>query len=153
MGQRFTWCNNKAGRARILEKLDRCLINTTALDYIHLALVKDLSRVASDHCPILLEVFKPVEHTKNIIRYEEVWASYYGATALVKNVWMRNCKGDLTYILNLKFKRTLKTLFYWSKAKYQDLNALRDKLKNEVLEIQLDKSEGEIFFEKLQILR
>ncbi|KAI0492231.1 hypothetical protein KFK09_026500 [Dendrobium nobile] len=153
MGPRFTWCNNKKGGARILEKLDRCLINTIALDCIDIALVKHVSRVASDHCPILLEVFKPLEHTKSTIRYEEVWASYYGASALVKSVWKRNCKGDPATILNLKFKRTLKALFYWSKEKYKGLNALRDKLKDEILEIQLEESEGVLSVERLQILR
>ncbi|KAI0519689.1 hypothetical protein KFK09_007144 [Dendrobium nobile] len=85
MGPKFTWCNNKTGNARILEKLDRCLINSYALDIIHVAVVKHLSRVASDHCLILLEIFKQVEYNR-IIRYEEVWASYYGETALVKSV-------------------------------------------------------------------
>ncbi|KAI0516092.1 hypothetical protein KFK09_008764 [Dendrobium nobile] len=153
MGPRFTWCNNKSGGARILEKLDRCLINSTALDIIHLALVKHLTRVASDHCPIMLEIFKPVERFNRIIRYEEVWATYYGASTLVKNVWMRSCRGDPASVLNLKFKRTLKALFYWSKAKFKDLSMLREKLRREILEIQLEESEGDISLDKLQILR
>ncbi|XP_020706090.1 uncharacterized protein LOC110116734 [Dendrobium catenatum] len=139
MGPRFSWCN--------------FMINTIALDYIHISLVKHLLRVALDHCPILLEVFKPLEHIKNIIRYEEVWASYYGASALVKSVLRRNCKGDPASVLNVKFKRTLKALFYWSKEKYKDLNVIRDKLKDEILEIQLEESEGEISVERLHILR
>ncbi|XP_020681916.1 uncharacterized protein LOC110099172 [Dendrobium catenatum] len=75
MGPKFTWCNNKSGSARILEKLDRCLINSSALNIIHLALIKHLPHIASDHCPILLDIFKPVEFVKKDIRYEEVWAS------------------------------------------------------------------------------
>ncbi|KAI0499519.1 hypothetical protein KFK09_017723 [Dendrobium nobile] len=31
IGPKFTWCNNKSGGARILERLDRCFINTVAL--------------------------------------------------------------------------------------------------------------------------
>ncbi|XP_020697053.1 uncharacterized protein LOC110110087 [Dendrobium catenatum] len=66
MGPRFTWCNNKSESTRILEKLDRCFIISSALNIIHLALVKHLSRIASDHCPILLDIFKPVEFVKKI---------------------------------------------------------------------------------------
>ncbi|XP_020693438.1 uncharacterized protein LOC110107505 [Dendrobium catenatum] len=86
MGPRFTWCNNKSGSDRILEKLDICLINSSALDIIHLALVRHLNRIASDHCPIMLDIFKIVGSFKRDIKYEEVWASYYGATGLVKKI-------------------------------------------------------------------
>ncbi|KAI0488500.1 hypothetical protein KFK09_028334 [Dendrobium nobile] len=152
MGPKFSWCNNKTGNALILEKLDRCLINSCALDIIHVAVVKHLSRVASDHYLILLEIFKPLEFNR-VIRYEEVWASYYGATALVRNVWFRKCRGDPASVLNLKFKRTLKALYYWSKAKFKDLNVLRDKIKSKILEIQLEESEGDLSLDKLQVLR
>ncbi|KAI0496466.1 hypothetical protein KFK09_022783 [Dendrobium nobile] len=72
MGPKLTWCNNKTGNARILEKLDRCLINSCALDIIHVAVVKYLSWVASDHCPILLEIFKPLEFNR-VIRLNTWW--------------------------------------------------------------------------------
>ncbi|XP_020681098.1 uncharacterized protein LOC110098580 [Dendrobium catenatum] len=153
MGPRFTWCNNKSGSARILEKLDICLINFTALNIIHLALVKHLPRIASDHCPILLKIFKPFEFYNRDIRYEEVWASYHGAAALVKKIWMKNCMGDPASSLNLKFNRTLRTLFFWSKVKFKNLNLLQNKLKNDILEIQLEESEGWISFDRLQLLR
>ncbi|XP_020688923.1 uncharacterized protein LOC110104242 [Dendrobium catenatum] len=152
IGPKFTWCNNKIGNARILEKLDRCLINSCALDIIHVAVVKHLSRVASDHCPLLLNVFKPVEFNR-IIRYEEVWAYYFGATALVRKIWSKECRGDPASALNVKFKRTLKALYYCSKAKFKNLNSLRDKLKDEISGIQLEESDGELSADKLQVLR
>ncbi|XP_020677236.1 uncharacterized protein LOC110095870 [Dendrobium catenatum] len=153
MGPRFTWCNKKSGNAQILEKLDRCLINSSALNNINLHIVKHLSRIASDHCPILLDIYKPVENGSKDIRYEETWASYHGAVSLVKRIWLKNCLGDLPSALNLKIKRSLKGLFYWSKAKFMNLNLLRDKLKNEILEIQLEEDEGWISFDRLQLFR
>ncbi|XP_020696163.1 uncharacterized protein LOC110109436 [Dendrobium catenatum] len=153
MGPRFTWCNNKSGSARILEKLDICLINSSALNSIHLALVKHLPRIASDHCPILLDIFKPVEYIKRNIRYEEVWASYHGAATLVRKIWAKNCKGDPTSILNLKCKRALRALFFWSKVKHRNFSLLRDSLKTEILEIQLEEAKGWISSNRLQLLR
>ncbi|XP_020699436.2 uncharacterized protein LOC110111772 [Dendrobium catenatum] len=76
MGPKFTWCNNKNGGAHILEKLDRCLINTIAMNHIQITFVKHLSRVASDHCLILLEVFKPLVHSKKMIRHSSNWISH-----------------------------------------------------------------------------
>ncbi|XP_020672717.1 uncharacterized protein LOC110092487 [Dendrobium catenatum] len=120
---------------------------------IHLAIVKHLSRIASDHCPLLLDIFKPVKAVKRDNRYEETWASYHGAVALVKKIWLKNYLGDPPSALNLKLKRTLRGLFYWRKAKFMNLNLLRDKLKNENLEIQLEEDEGWISFDRLQLLR
>ncbi|XP_028557033.1 uncharacterized protein LOC114581320 [Dendrobium catenatum] len=153
MGPKYTWYNNKSGGARILEKLDRCLINSTALNAIHLAQVKHLSRIASDHCPILLEILKPLEIYSRWIRYEDVWDSYHGVAALVKKVWNKNCGIDPVTSLNLKFKRTLRALFFWSRAKFINLNLVRDKLKEEILEIQLEEAKRGLSIEKLQLLR
>ncbi|KAI0515960.1 hypothetical protein KFK09_008631 [Dendrobium nobile] len=152
-GSKFTWCNNKNDCARILEKLDRCLINSSTLNILQLAMVKHLSRIASYHCPLLLDIYKPRDKLNREIRYEETWASYHGAAALVKKIWRRNCWSDPQSALNLKLKRTLKGLFYWSKAKFLDLNSLRDKLKIEIQEIQQEEDEGWNSLERLQLLR
>ncbi|KAI0492136.1 hypothetical protein KFK09_026402 [Dendrobium nobile] len=112
LGQRFTWCNNKSGSARIFEKLDRCLINSLAMNALQVALVKHLSRIASNHCSILFEMFKSVEISKRDLRYEEVWASYHGATALVRKIWNKKSVGNPALILNWKFKKALRGLFF-----------------------------------------
>ncbi|PKU64428.1 hypothetical protein MA16_Dca018990 [Dendrobium catenatum] len=54
VGHKFTWCSNKIGSARILERLDRCLL---ALQF---TAIEHLLRVASDHYPIMMEVFKSI---------------------------------------------------------------------------------------------
>ncbi|KAI0496491.1 hypothetical protein KFK09_022808 [Dendrobium nobile] len=104
MGPKYTWCNNKSLGARILEKLDRCLINSTALNSIHIALVKHLSRIASDHCPVLLEIFKPMLVYSKEIWYEEVWATYHGAESIVQKSWYKYARNDPTSSLNVNSK-------------------------------------------------
>ncbi|XP_020685766.1 uncharacterized protein LOC110101988 [Dendrobium catenatum] len=116
-------------------------------------MVKHLSRIASDHCTILLEIFKPVVVNNKEIRYEEVWATYLGAEAIVKKSWSKYVGMDPASSLNVKFKRTLRSLFFWSKAKFKNLIFLWDKLKEEIQEVQLEEGEVGISFEKLQILR
>ncbi|XP_020694688.1 uncharacterized protein LOC110108401 [Dendrobium catenatum] len=66
-GPRFTWCNNKDGNVKILERLDRCYVNPLALKNNRLVL-RHLSRVASDHCPILLNFLEGNVFSDKIIR-------------------------------------------------------------------------------------
>ncbi|XP_028549414.1 uncharacterized protein LOC110100125 [Dendrobium catenatum] len=153
IGPKFTWCNNKTGGGRILERLDRCLINIFAMNSIHLALVKHLSRIALDHCPIFLEVFKSVVSNYKCIHFEDVWSTYHGAFAIVKNTWKMGGGSDPASSLNLKFKRTLKALFYWSTAKFKSLNVLRDSLKKEIYDLQLEEADGMLSETKLLLLR
>ncbi|XP_028554743.1 uncharacterized protein LOC114580663 [Dendrobium catenatum] len=152
-GPKFTWCNNKMGGARILEKLDRCFINSIALNCIHIARVKHLARIASDHCPILLEIIKPAEVFDRILRFEYVWTSYYGAKSVVSKYWKIGKCEDPTISLNLKFKRTLKALYFWSKANFKNLNMLRDELKIEIMELQKEEADGRISDPNLQVLK
>ncbi|KAI0496393.1 hypothetical protein KFK09_022709 [Dendrobium nobile] len=153
IGPKFTWCNNKSGGGRILKRLDRYLMNSNAMNSIQLALVKHLSCIASDHCQIILEVFKPVNSNYKDIHFEDVWASFHGATAIVEKSWKKFGGSDPASSLNLKFKRTLKALFYWSKARFNSLNALRDSLKKEIFDLQFEEVEGMLNETKLLILR
>ncbi|XP_028551766.1 uncharacterized protein LOC114579910 [Dendrobium catenatum] len=56
LGPRFTWCNNKVGGECILERLDRCYLNSMAIGFSQLMVVQYLTRIASDNCPILLNL-------------------------------------------------------------------------------------------------
>ncbi|XP_020680604.1 uncharacterized protein LOC110098201 [Dendrobium catenatum] len=71
IGPKFTWCNNKDDNARILERLDRCNANSVALKNNQMVL-RHLSRVASDHNPILLNFLEENFVSDKIIRFEEV---------------------------------------------------------------------------------
>ncbi|XP_027171424.1 uncharacterized protein LOC113770989 [Coffea eugenioides] len=53
-GPKFTWCNNRRGRARIWKCLDRALVNQMWLDLAVNTSVTHLLRVASDHSPLLV---------------------------------------------------------------------------------------------------
>ncbi|KAI0497209.1 hypothetical protein KFK09_020431 [Dendrobium nobile] len=142
IGPRFTWCNNKIGGARILERLDRCFLNSNSLNLSSNLVLKHLVRIASDHCPIILSILllKP-SHVK-IIKFEDVWTSYLAALKVVKKAWAINYEGSLAHILNSKFRRSL---FFWSKAKKISLNLAKDKLMEEILDLQnLEAERGQL---------
>ncbi|KAI0492362.1 hypothetical protein KFK09_026633 [Dendrobium nobile] len=65
MGPKLTWCNNKSGGARIWERLDRCLLNSKTLEALLQAVNRHVARVASDHCPVVLQLnFRNFHHPK-----------------------------------------------------------------------------------------
>ncbi|XP_020681220.1 uncharacterized protein LOC110098664 [Dendrobium catenatum] len=68
IGPKFTWCNNKSGRAHIWERLDRCLLNSKALEALPQAVNRQVARVASDHCPVVLKLnFWNFHHPKILL--------------------------------------------------------------------------------------
>ncbi|KAI0493884.1 hypothetical protein KFK09_024010 [Dendrobium nobile] len=136
IGPRFTWCNNKIGGARILERLDRCFVNSIALSSPFHLIERHLARIASDHCPILLQFQSFNSKASKMIKFKNCWASYQASFGVVKKEWCRNYQGNYSQILNKKFKRSLKSLFYWRKFKLKDLNKLKEDLMEEIMELQ-----------------
>ncbi|KAL0906183.1 hypothetical protein M5K25_024657 [Dendrobium thyrsiflorum] len=116
LGPTFTWCNNKKGSARILESLDRCVLNSKALEVIHQASVRHLARVASDHCPIVLNLFPKNNIPTKLLRFEDVWLSYPMAQRVVAKSWSKMAFGNDMEVLNKKFYRALRALHFWSKG-------------------------------------
>ncbi|XP_020673920.2 uncharacterized protein LOC110093389 [Dendrobium catenatum] len=140
LGQ-FTWCNNKIGGARILERLDRCFLNSKAMNFSTNLVLRHLARISSDHSPILLHMSSNVAPIKRSLKFEDIWASYQASFYVVKKEWNKNYSGNPSQIMNAKFRRSLKSLFYWSKAKLRDLNLLKDCLMEEINKIQISESD------------
>ncbi|XP_020691079.1 uncharacterized protein LOC110105780 [Dendrobium catenatum] len=110
VGPSFTWCNNKVGGGRILERLDRCILNSLAINKIQIAVVRHLARVASDQNPIVLMIFESVSRGRRCIRFEDAWLTFKTSAHIVSNGWKKTYMGDDMEILNKKCNRTLKDL-------------------------------------------
>ncbi|XP_020688436.1 uncharacterized protein LOC110103901 [Dendrobium catenatum] len=136
VGPRFTWCNNKEGTSRIWERLDRCIVNSAAIQKLPLVVNRHLARMASDHCPIAIKMEEGMRFKSKTIKFEDTWRSYPAAKSIVYHSWKKNDFGDDYTVLQRKLSRTLKALFFWSKNKCKDLNVLKEKLKKEILDLQ-----------------
>ncbi|XP_020683339.1 uncharacterized protein LOC110100250 [Dendrobium catenatum] len=136
VGPMFTWCNNKSGSGRILERLDRFFLNTLDINLIQDAQVRDLARIASDHCHIVLKIFDSNFKSNGLIKFEDVWLSYRGSTYIIDKVWKRKFEGNEMEILNKKCKKALKDLHFWGKAKANEFTSEKDKLKEEIFHLQ-----------------
>ncbi|XP_020675867.2 uncharacterized protein LOC110094870, partial [Dendrobium catenatum] len=126
IGPKFTWCNNKQGAARIWERLDRCLLNSCALQLV----------------------------PSTSIRFEDTWKSYPVTKNIVAKAWGKNDYGDEADILNRKIKRSLKALFFWNKNTCKNLNQLKEELKSDILSLQQqEEEEGGLSSDNLALLR
>ncbi|XP_020672790.1 uncharacterized protein LOC110092541 [Dendrobium catenatum] len=99
IGPAFTWSNNKdIIRSRIFSRLDRFLLSSSILDSFQGLKVKHLTRLASDHCPILCSFLGEVKMVySHWIKFEDVRASYPMAWQLVKQKWQNKIK-ELTQL-------------------------------------------------------
>ncbi|KAK9986163.1 hypothetical protein SO802_031114 [Lithocarpus litseifolius] len=64
-GPKFTWSNKRQVSNLILERIDRCFVNPVWRILYLEASVTHLPRIFSDHCPVLIELCKPVS---NVLR-------------------------------------------------------------------------------------
>ncbi|XP_020704578.1 uncharacterized protein LOC110115634 [Dendrobium catenatum] len=149
---KFTWCNNKRGSARILERLDRCLLNSKALELINIPSVRHLEIIASDHSPIVLKLFHQQFQNSRIRKFEDVWLSYPAATSVVRKSWAKPVKGDHMEVVNRKMSRVLKALYFWSKAKHQKLEELKETLIKEIKELQQEEAFELLFLDSKSLL-
>ncbi|XP_020698647.1 uncharacterized protein LOC110111215 [Dendrobium catenatum] len=89
-GPSFTWSNNKTGNSKIWVRLDSILLNSSGLDLVPLATVKHLIRLASGHCPLLLQQFEsPPNRPSKWIRFEDTWRTYPATWKLVWKTWSK----------------------------------------------------------------
>ncbi|PKU59204.1 hypothetical protein MA16_Dca028313 [Dendrobium catenatum] len=160
-GPAYTWTNNKDARIRIFSRLDHFLVNSSILDDFQGLKVMHLTRLASDHCPILCCIMGEVKRTySNWIKFEDVWASYPMAWHLVREKWKVEDLGSESVKLQRKCQRTLKALFFWSKNKIKVLNQLKEDLDREIKALQelkcstggLDDTQSESLRYKVQLL-
>ncbi|XP_020680995.2 uncharacterized protein LOC110098486 [Dendrobium catenatum] len=97
---------------------------------------RHLARMACDHCPIVIKMDDRIRLKPRTIKFEDTWRSYQEAKSIVYHSWKKHDDGNEYEVLQKKLNRTLKSLFFWSRNKCKDLNALKDKLKKEILDLQ-----------------
>jgi hypothetical protein len=87
-GPRFTWSNLREVRYLIQERLDRGFANAAWREIYPEATVHHLTRIHSDHCPVIICLSKPP--CLNLPRpfiFQPVWLSHPSFPEVVKNSW------------------------------------------------------------------
>ncbi|XP_028550237.1 uncharacterized protein LOC110109803 [Dendrobium catenatum] len=92
--------------------------------------------MASDHCPIVIKMDDGIRLKLRTIKFEDTWRSYPAAKSIVYHSLKKHDDCNEYEVLQKKLNRTLKSLFFRRRNKCKDLNALKDKLKKEILDLQ-----------------
>nr|XP_027083597.1 uncharacterized protein LOC113705891 [Coffea arabica] len=93
-GSQFTWCNNRWSRARVWKRLDRVFVNQKWLNLAVTTSVTHLSRVASDHSPLLVSCSMVVGGAPTSFRFLDVWRSHAEFQSALRR-WNKEVFGNI----------------------------------------------------------
>ena len=115
-GPRYTWVNKQDIGFFIQERLDRAFANQDWMNLYPEASVTHLTRVHSDHCPILLCLDKPSAlRLTRPFRFQPVWMSHPLFEFVLENNWA----SDLSLNTNLlKFSEAIQL---WNKGVFGNI--------------------------------
>ncbi|XP_026400244.1 uncharacterized protein LOC113296127 [Papaver somniferum] len=89
-GDPFTWSNQREGESNIRERIDRGLVNVKWFNVSPDYTVYHLSRVASDHNPLLLDVCPVKLGGSKPYKYFRGWKEHKDYNMFVENAWSEN---------------------------------------------------------------
>ncbi|XP_075650139.1 uncharacterized protein LOC142620669 [Castanea sativa] len=115
-GSKYTWVNKQEIGHFIQEWLDRAFANQDWVNLYPKASITHLTRVHSDHCPILLCLDKPPSlRLTRLFRFQPIWMSH----PLFTNLLSENWTSDLSLSTNLiKFTEAVKI---WNKEVFGNI--------------------------------
>lgn len=96
-GGHYTWTNKLLNP--VMVNLDRVLVSNSWDTRFPIAMVTVLTRVGSDHCPLVLDTGEGVPNKSIILRFEKAWLKVAGFKELViakwlEQAWLQNTLDD-----------------------------------------------------------
>ena len=87
-GPKFTWTNKRELTHLIQIRLDRCFANQSWQTCYPEASVQHLSRLHSDHCPVLLSLQRPTPRIRvRPFSFQPMWLSHPDFSRVVEDAW------------------------------------------------------------------
>nr|XP_027098901.1 uncharacterized protein LOC113718182 [Coffea arabica] len=114
-GANFMWCNNRRGRAKILKRLDRVLINGECAKVFSIVSVEHLARNPSDHAPLQISFATRLDNKLRPFRFLDVWTSKADLLEVIRGAWDRPVNGAPLRVLCLKLMATRRAIQEWNK--------------------------------------
>nr|XP_027067822.1 uncharacterized protein LOC113693489 [Coffea arabica] len=112
-GSRFSWCNNRRGRARIWKRLDRLLMNGEMVEAVSVILVVHLARHPSDHAPLHVSFASRLDNGARLFRFLNIWTTKPELLDVIRGAWVVDA--------------TRRAIQHWNKQKFGSVgNAVRE---------------------------
>nr|XP_027120471.1 uncharacterized protein LOC113737437 [Coffea arabica] len=120
-GSRFTWCNNRGGRAHIWKRLDRMLFNQVAAALPFNFQVQHLGRDPSDHAPLLLSAITRLDNKPRAFWFLNFWTSKPELLEVIRRGWEGSFSGPPLQRLASKLRQVKKHLQSWSREQFGNI--------------------------------
>ena len=130
-GASFTWFRDS--ELQSMSRINRTLVSVDWVDHFGNASQRVLSRVISDHCPLLVEV-SGVGRGRYAFKFENIWLKVEGFVERVQQWWNGYCfMGSPSFVFAQKLKALKEYLKKWNKEEFGDLAFRKKSLMFELL--------------------
>jgi hypothetical protein len=118
----YTWSNGRRGRHATLKRLDRAICNIDWINACSTVKVSTLTKLRSDHFPILLEFKNQDIHVASNFKFMRMWSLHPDCTNLISECWNTNVSGCPMFILSKKLKLLKEKMKVWNKECFGNVN-------------------------------
>jgi len=120
-GAAFTWSNGRRGRFHIQRRLDRAICSQDWFNACNLVSCSTLTKLRSNHYPILLEFKNDDIQFVSQFKFLKVWISHPDCLKIVKESWDQNFVCCPMFVLNQKLKHLKEALKVWNKNTFGNI--------------------------------
>jgi exonuclease III len=115
-GAVFTWNNGRGGTRHTEKRLDRVICNQAWLDSCCSSSVNALTRIRSDHFPLLLDLQVTSGSFASQFKFQKMWSLHDDCKDIVSVCWNSVIVGCPMFILSQKLKILKEKLKVWNKT-------------------------------------
>ncbi|KAK2445365.1 hypothetical protein QL285_016305 [Trifolium repens] len=115
-GAEFTWNNGRSGNRHTEKRLDRAICNQAWLDSCCSSSVIALTRIRSDHFPLLLDLQVTATSFASQFKFQRMWSLHDDCANIVSECWNSVVVGCPMFILTQKLKMLKTKLKVWNKT-------------------------------------
>jgi hypothetical protein len=141
-GAEYTWNNGRGGSRHTEKRLDRVVCNQAWLDICSVSSVSSLTRLRSDHFPLLLDVqLNFISHASQF-KFMKIWTMHPDCRSIISDCWNSVIVGCPMFVLSQKLKLLKSKLKDWNKNCFGNVhdmvNSADKKLQHIQSQIQLN---------------
>lgn len=141
-GEAYTWSNNRRGQARILERLDRVLFNVDFQTDFSATSVHHLTRIYSDHSPLLVQLEGEVPRISSRFIFQRMWVDHPDFLHIVAADWAKPMMGSPGLIFWRKLMRLKHTLKSWNWSIFGNIYQKKRDLQGRIQSLEIDLQQG-----------
>jgi len=135
-GAWFTWNNGRGGRAHTERRLDRTICNQSWLDLCNTMSYSTLTKLKSDHFPLLFEFQYSDCSFSSQFKFMKMWSLKDDCRTLIANSWSNVVTSCPMFVQNKKLKILKNNLKVWNKENFGNVHLMVKNVEQKVSHIQ-----------------